>query len=250
MHKGVGSGRCKAGASLELPAGRHAAKREQQKNEHGHGHEKTMYCSVNQRSLAPLFTTHQFQTMAADVSCPSSPTDANDAVQNFLRSLQGSNVNQQQSSQQSYDQPFTTLSELLNTNTTISFLSGATPMQIDGLCANLPPSLFLLAQESSASTSSAEPNPETTRAAIEAMSTEQKRELLARVLRTPQLNQSLGSLTVALRDGGLPMVAGALGVDVEHGGTVRGGTVPLGGGQAVEAFLNGVKRSVEKEKKK
>ncbi|KAF1356866.1 proteasome complex subunit Rpn13 ubiquitin receptor-domain-containing protein [Delphinella strobiligena] len=178
------------------------------------------------------------------------PTDANDAVQNFLRSLQGSNVNQQQSSQQSYDQPFTTLSELLNTNTTISFLSGATPMQIDGLCANLPPSLFLLAQESSASTSSAEPNPETTRAAIAAMSTEQKRELLARVLRTPQLNQSLGSLTVALRDGGLPMVAGALGVDVEHGGTVRGGTVPLGGGQAVEAFLNGVKRGVEKEEKK
>lgn len=122
-------------------------------------------------------------------------------------------------------------------------------MQIDALCAHLPPSLFLLAQESSASVSSAEPSQDTVKAAIEAMSTEQKRELVARVLRSPQLHQSLGSLTVALRDGGLPMVAGALGVDVEHGGTIRGGTVPLGGGQAVEAFLEGVKRGVEKDKK-
>lgn len=177
-----------------------------------------------------------------------SPTDADAAVQNFLRSLQGSGATQQ-SSQQSYDQPFTTLSELLNTNTTIPWLSSATPTQIDGLCAHLPPSLFLLAQESEASFSSADPSPETTRAAIEAMATEQKRDLLARVLRSPQLNQSLGSLTFALRDGGLPMVAGALGVEVENGGTIRGGTVPLGGGQAVEAFLDGVKKGVEKERR-
>jgi len=162
--------------------------------------------------------------------------------------LQGSSMNQQ-SSQQSYDQPFTTLSELLNTQTTILFLTHANPMQIDALCAHLPPSLFLLAQESEASTSSAEPTQETARAAIEAMATEQKRDLLARVLRSPQLNQSLGSMTVALRDGGLPMVASALGVDVENGGAIKGGTVPLGGGQAVEAFLNGVKKGVEKEKK-
>lgn len=122
-------------------------------------------------------------------------------------------------------------------------------MEIDGLCAHLPASLFLLAQESSASFDSAEPSQETARAAIEALSTEQKRDLLARVLRSPQLNQSLGSLTYALRDGGLPMVAGALGVEVEHGGTVKGGTVPLGGGQAIEAFLEGVQRGVEKEKR-
>lgn len=122
-------------------------------------------------------------------------------------------------------------------------------MQIDGLCAHLPSSIFLLAQESSASVSSAELSQETVRAAIEAMSTEQKRELVARVLRSPQLHQSLGSLTLALRDGGLPMVAGALGVEVEHGGTVQGGTVPLGGGRAVEAFLEGMKRGVEKERK-
>lgn len=121
-------------------------------------------------------------------------------------------------------------------------------MEIDAMCAHLPASLFLLSQESAASFSTAEPSQETTRAAIEAMATEQKRELLARVLRSPQLNQSLGSLTFALRDGGLPMVAGALGVEVEHGGTVRGGTMPLGGGHAVEAFLEGIKRSVEKEK--
>ncbi|KAL1306974.1 hypothetical protein AAFC00_005608 [Neodothiora populina] len=180
------------------------------------------------------------------------PSDTDAAVQSFLRSLQGSssNYNQQSTPAQSYDQPFTTLSELLGSNTTIPWLSAATPMEIDALCAHLPASLFLLAQESSASMTSAEIHPESARAAIEAMATEQKRELLARVLRSPQLTQSLGSLTFALRDGGLPMVAGALGIELEHGGTIKGGTVPLGGGHAVEAFLEGVKRGVEKEKRR
>lgn len=80
------------------------------------------------------------------------------------------------------------------------------------------------------------------------MATEQKRDLLQRVLRSPQLHQSLGSLTYALRDGGLPMISEALGVQVQHGGTVRGGTVPLGGGEAVEAFLEGVKKGVQEKK--
>lgn len=207
-----------------------------------------MYCSTAVPSLLP--TSFGFVRLYSLINVPpSSPTDAQSAVQNFLRSLQGSNAGQQSSQQQSYDQPFTTLSELLNKNTTIQWLSTAAPVQIDALCAHLPPTLFLLAQESAASTSSAEPSQETARAAIEAMATEQKRDLLARVLRSPQLNQSLGSLTFALRDGGLPMVAGALDVDVENGGVVKGGTVPLGGGQAIQAFLEGVKRSVEKEKR-
>jgi 26S proteasome regulatory subunit N13 len=94
-----------------------------------------------------------------------------------------------------------------------------------------------------------EPTPATTQAAIEAMSQDQKKSLLKRVLRSPQFHQSLGSLTVALRDGGLPMVADALGIQVAHGGLVRGGSVPLGGGEAVEAFVEGVKKSVEAGKK-
>ncbi|THY23245.1 hypothetical protein D6D01_06040 [Aureobasidium pullulans] len=186
----------------------------------------------------------------ADGGRAAPPSDANDAVQSFLRSLQGSSVGSQQQQQQhsSYDRPFTTLSELLSTANTIPWLSSTSPQQIDALCMHLPPSLFLLAQESAATTSSAEPSEETARAAIEAMATEQKRELLQRVLRSPQLNQSLGSLTFALRDGGLPMVSEALGVKVQNGGMVKGGSVPLGGGEAVEAFVEGVKKGVQDKK--
>jgi 26S proteasome regulatory subunit N13 len=183
--------------------------------------------------------------------CSAPPGDANDAVQNFLRSLQGSSVGSQQQQQQqsSYDRPYTTLSELLSTNNTIPWLSSTSPEQIDALCMHLPPSLFLLAQESAATSSSAEPSEATARAAIEAMATEQKRDLLQRVLRSPQLTQSLGSLTFALRDGGLPMVSEALGVKVQNGGMVKGGSVPLGGGEAVEAFVEGVKKGVQDQKK-
>lgn len=61
------------------------------------------------------------------------------------------------------------------------------------------------------------------------------------------MRQSLGSLTVALRDGGLPNVSQALKIDVQNGGYVRGGGMPLGGGEAVKAFVDGVKKTVEKE---
>jgi 26S proteasome regulatory subunit N13 len=92
-------------------------------------------------------------------------------------------------------------------------------------------------------------NTGTAAAASEALSLDQKKALLKRVLRCPQFHQSLGSLTVALRDGGLPTIADALGIKVANGGLVRGGTVPLGGGDAVEAFVEGVRRAVEEEKK-
>jgi len=184
---------------------------------------------------------------AANVSTRPSD-DPNSVVQNFLRSLQGSNLGgNQQSSQGSYDKPFTSLPELLNTATTASFLKTASPAQIDSMCAFLPPSIFLLAQESASSLESTEPSPEAGQAAIEALSAEQKREILERVLRSPQLHQSLGSLTVALRDGGLPMIGEALGIHVENGGLMKGGSMPLGGGEAVEKFLEGVKRSADKD---
>ena len=205
-------------------------------------------CAFPKLSIANDFRFLYVQD--ADCARCRASDDPSAVVQNFLRSLQGSSTSAPQQTQQSYDKPFTTLTELLNTDTTIPFLSSASPAQIDNLCLNLPPSLFLLSQESEESFSSSEPSPETAKAAIEALSTEQKRDLVARVLRSPQLHQGLGSLTVALRDGGLPIIGEALGVELEHGGTVRGGTVPIGGGEAVESFLNGVKRGVEKEQKK
>ena len=94
----------------------------------------------------------------------------------------------------------------------------------------------------------AEPDSGTAAAAMQALSLDQKKSLLKRVLRSPQFHQSLGSLTMAIQDGGLPSIADALGVKLQHGGLVRGGSVPLGGGDAVEAFVEGVKKTVEEKK--
>ena len=72
----------------------------------------------------------------------------------------------------------------------------------------------------------------------------QKKEILTKILRSPQFTQSLASLTVAIRDGGLPSISEALKIPVENGGFMRRGGVPLGGGDAVEAFLQGVRNHV------
>lgn len=106
--------------------------------------------------------------------------------------------------------------------------------------------ILLLAQEIDDLTE-VDPNSETVQAAIEALDQDGKKDVLRRVLRSPQMRQSLGSLTVALRDGGLPNVSSALKIDVENGGFIKGGGMPLGGGDAVKAFLDGVKKTVEKE---
>ena len=55
---------------------------------------------------------------------------------------------------------------------------------------------------------------------------------------------------MALRDGGLPTISEALCIRVRNGGFMHGGAMPLGGGEAVEAFVEGVKTSVEKEDEK
>jgi len=163
-------------------------------------------------------------------------------VQNFLNSLKGGGSGSQQAQGKSY----TTLPDLLPSSTTIPTIDAATPKQIDNLLSYLPPTVLVLAQESAASFSGmAEPNTETASAAIEALSIGQKKTILKRVLRSPQFHQSLGSLTMAIRDGGLPSIASALGLTLQNGGLVRGGSVPLGGGDAVEAFVEGVKASVE-----
>lgn len=47
------------------------------------------------------------------------------------------------------------------------------------------------------------------------------------------------------------MIGEALGLKVENGGLIRGGSMPLGGGEAVEAFVKGVKdSSADKEEDK
>jgi 26S proteasome regulatory subunit N13 len=138
------------------------------------------------------------------------------------------------------------LLDLLSQNTTIPVIDKAPSSLIDTLCANLPPTILLLAQEIDDLTD-VDPTSETAQAAIEALSQDQKRDILKRVLRSPQMRQSLGSLTAALRDGGLPNISAALKIKTENEGYVRGSGMPLGGGDAVKAFLEGVKRTVEEE---
>ena len=98
--------------------------------------------------------------------------------------------------------------------------------------------------------SSVDPTSETANAAIEALSLDQKKDILGKVLRSPQFSQSLGSLTMALRDGGLPSISEALNIQVVNGGFMYTGGVPVGGGEAVEAFLKGIRLAVERELKR
>ncbi|KAL8717421.1 MAG: hypothetical protein Q9225_005335 [Loekoesia sp. 1 TL-2023] len=174
--------------------------------------------------------------------------DAATAVQNFLRSMQGHQA-LQGAQAQPQEKIFTTLPDLLPSSTTIPVIDSADEKSVDNLLRQLPPDLLLLAQEVD-DLSSVDPTSETAQAAMEALSLDQKKDILRKVLRSPQFHQSLSSLTSAIRDGGLPSISDALGVPVENGGYIKKGGVPLGGGDAVEAFLNGVKAMVEKDKEK
>ena len=176
---------------------------------------------------------------------PASSTEAAAAVANFLQSLQG---NQALASQRSNPQGkmFPTLPDLLPPSSTIPVIDSASQSLVDNLLTHLPPSLLLFAQEAN-DVSSVDVTSETAEAALEALSLDQKRAILRKVLRSPQFTQSLGSLTIALRDGGLPSISEALKIKVENGGFMPRRGVPFGGGDAVEAFLNGIRLSVEEE---
>ncbi|KAJ5744982.1 hypothetical protein N7533_009852 [Penicillium manginii] len=162
-------------------------------------------------------------------------------VQDFLRSLGG------QRQPQDAERPSTTLQDLLPPSTTLPFLETADEAAADHLLNFLPPALLLLAQ-GNAEASEADTDPELAQAALLSLDLPQKKDILRKVLRSPQFIQSLASLTVALRDGGLPSISEALQVPVANGGFMRRGGVPLGGGDAVDAFLDGVRQHVKNEK--
>lgn len=150
------------------------------------------------------------------------------------------------SGQQQGGGDFTTLLDLLWPNTTGPVIENASDELIDALCAQLPTTPFLLEAEVE-DVDQIDPNGETAQMVVQTLDQDSKREVLKRIIRAPQLRAALGSLTEALRSGALPTVAQALNIDVEHGGYMRGGAMPLGGGDAVKAFLEGVKRTVENE---
>ena len=172
------------------------------------------------------------------------------AVQNFLNSLK---TDTQQSQLQS--NPFTTLGALLSPATTVPMLETASAEILeDLLVCSLPSTLLYLEHEvQTEDIPDSQADIETARASAQALTEEQRKKILGKVLRSPQFFQGLGNLTVALSDGGLPSVSDALRVEVEGRGYKMqpgAGMVPISGGDAVEAFLKGIKKQVEKEEKR
>ena len=135
------------------------------------------------------------------------------------------------------------MQDLLPPSSTIPFVESADEKTIDNLLSFLPPSLLLLAQDNE-DVPAADISPEIIEAVMQSLDLSQKKNILVKVLRSPQFTQSLASLTLALRDGGLPSISEALKIPVENGGFMRGG-VPVGGGDAVKSFLEGVRRYVK-----
>jgi 26S proteasome regulatory subunit N13 len=146
------------------------------------------------------------------------------------------------------DKTYPLLSDLLTPPVAVPMARTATEEEIDNLLDFLPPAVLVLSQQSDHGDSTAEPTADAIEAAKGAMSLGQKKALIEKVLRSPQFHQSLSSLSMALRDGGLPTVADALSIKVENGGYLRGSQMPLGGGAAVEAFVEGVKKKVQEKK--
>jgi hypothetical protein len=172
--------------------------------------------------------------------------DAAAAVRNFLDAMK--NAPGGTATSQAEGKAYPLLNDLLEPPITIAMLDAASDEYVDNLLSFLPPMVLVLSQQGdNADAIVKEPSMESVEAAKQAMSSVQKRALLKKVFRSPQFTQSLASLTVALRDGGLPSIAEALRIPVENGGLVRGGAVPLGGGDAVEAFVEGVKKAVQKK---
>ncbi|KAK5317831.1 hypothetical protein LTR93_008472 [Exophiala xenobiotica] len=180
----------------------------------------------------------------ADGGRAASAMDVNTIIQNFIRST-GGNPNQSQQAD-ARDRGFTTLAELLTPTSTIPWIDSASEELVDRLLQYLPPALVVLAQEAD-DMAALNTDHASVEAAEQALSLSQKKDILRRVLRSPQFSQSLASLTIALRDGGLPSISEALNINVGNGGYMRRGGVPLGGGEAVEVFLQGVKDAVQKE---
>lgn len=152
---------------------------------------KIMY-SVESIAKASSCNRFHHSTTVVNLTLADLFSSAAIAVQNFLRSMQGNQAMGNQAQPQG--QIFTTLADLLPPSTTIPWVDSLDNAYADNLLTQLPPVLLLLSQEAD-DLSSANSNSETAKAAMEALSLDQKKEILRKVLRSPQFSQSSASLT-------------------------------------------------------
>lgn len=179
----------------------------------------------------------------------SSSPDAAAAVRNFLDSLRGQSglAGAQQQQQQQHDISYPYLSHLLPTSITVPIVDTLSAEQVDSLLSFLPPAVIVLASDTVEYDGISDPTADQIKAANESLSLGKKQALLKKVLRSPQFHQALGTLTMALRDGGLPSIADALNIKVEKDGYLQPG-MPMGGNSAVKVFIDGVKKTVKDNK--
>lgn len=180
---------------------------------------------------------------------------ASEAVRNLLASLAGSELGQQQRQQPIAGKLYPQLGDLLRTSVTVPVIESLGEAEIDNLISFLPPKLIILHAarhdlvplEILEHTGKVSAGDSIVEESLELLGPELKRDLVVQVLRSPMFLQSLQTISRAISEGGLPSIAEALGIEVENGGRIRGGAAPLGGGDALEAFVNGVKKAVQKK---
>ena len=169
-----------------------------------------------------------------------------------MNSLQGgSGVGAGASNSISRDKAYPNLSHLLPTSVTVPMvdtIATSSPDRLDSLLSFLPSSIIVLSGSNPSDYDGKnEPSAEAVTRAKASMSLEAKKSLVKKVLRSPQFHQGLVAISKALYDGGLPGISDALGVEVENNGYMKNMPMPVGGGQALEAFVDGVKNTVQKQ---
>ena len=120
---------------------------------------------------------------------------------------------------------------------------------VDKLCAELPQKLFQIPQADPGSGEPYRTSDDGVQPGLASLTLEQKKAILKRVVTSPQYQQGVASLNAALREGALPNVSQALGISVKNGGRLPGG-FPMSGGQAIQAFVEGLKQAAIEERKR
>ncbi|KAG0125437.1 proteasome complex subunit Rpn13 ubiquitin receptor-domain-containing protein [Tuber indicum] len=147
----------------------------------------------------------------------SQPQSQSDFLQNLISQIQLPGEAHGSGGGYRQQEPMISLHDLLPPTTTTSLLAAMTPGAVDDLISNLPQGIV----------------PRNATLA-------QKKEVIRKVLHSPQFSQSLVGLSVALRDGGLRGISDSLGVRLAPGDERTGS-------DQVTIFVEAVKREEEKK---